>query len=80
MEDNFSIFEPASKKTGWGGVELDLIMADKIGSCATRLTCMLRIHKVSRVLKSRIGAAIVLQNTQKAGMDGVMVILLKFTK
>jgi len=37
------------------------------------------MHKVSSILNGRIGAAIVLQNTQKAGMDGVMVFLPKFT-
>ena len=41
---------------------------------------MHRKHKGSRVLDGRISAAIILQNTQKVGTSGGVVIVLKFTK
>ena len=50
-------------------------------SCAGTLACNRQTRQAaSRVLDGRISEIIVWQNTQKVGVNGVMVNLLKFTK
>ena len=57
------------------------MIAKIVESCAARLACNRQTRQVaSRVLDGRISEIINWQNTQKVGMNGVMVNLLKFTK